>query len=43
MEVDGAEAAAPAAAKSWFVDMPIYEYRDHMEIKPTLVNIYQFV
>jgi len=36
MEVDG---AAPAPTpKSWYVDMPIYEYRDHMEIKPTLVN-----
>eukprot|EP00656_Telonema_subtile_P000534 TRINITY_DN10245_c0_g1_i1.p1 TRINITY_DN10245_c0_g1~~TRINITY_DN10245_c0_g1_i1.p1 ORF type:complete len:408 (-),score=125.39 TRINITY_DN10245_c0_g1_i1:86-1309(-) len=44
MDVDGAEAAPSAAAaekaasKNWFVDMPVYEYRDHMEIKPTLVN-----
>ena len=38
MEVDGAEAQPAAAGKDWFVDMPIYEYRDNMEIKPTLVN-----
>lgn len=42
MDVDGAagESKDPrmASGRNWFVDMPIYEFRGNMEVKPTMVN-----
>ena len=39
MEVDGAAGKGAAAkGRNWFVDMPVYEFRENMEVKPTVVN-----